>query len=270
MRVELRERTLGELLGVSLSLAADRFGALFLLLFVCNLPQVLVQAFLVPDPTPLDPALGSPVDPAAFFRDFFAAMGVWVPAALIPYPFLQTAATLVAAQAFAPEERPLSWVLRRSLRLYPRALLVLAAIGLLNVVGVCPGMFVGYFVFAAWFYVALPVAVLEDRGWLEALQRSRALARGHFGVLLALFLALHFAVPFVIAPFAALFQFAFMNSPWAIALLQGFLGMVVGVFPIVGPVVAYHHLRVVREHYDIQRLAELVDAVAPDGVGARS
>ena len=50
MHVELRERTVGEMVGLSFSMSADMFGRLFLILLITNFPYVVVQALLMPDP----------------------------------------------------------------------------------------------------------------------------------------------------------------------------------------------------------------------------
>jgi hypothetical protein len=209
----------------------------------------------------------SPTDIFAFYDEFLGSVGWWMAAAFLPYPFVQAAGALITAQSFEGEERSLISILAEALRRYGRVFLVLVALGMFNIIGICPGLLIGFLLFSAWFYVAVPIAVLEDVGWAEALQRSRALGHRFYSLTLVMFLAAQYGVFFVLAPFAFMFQMALSDYYYANVLVQSFLALVVGVIPLVAPVVTYYHLRVVKEHYDVQRLAELVPVIAERNAG---
>ena len=121
--------------------------------------------------------------------------------------------------------------------------------------------------FFLWYLLAIPVVVLERVGGMAALRRSRELGKGFFlrnaGVYLLLFVVLY--VPFVITIFGGGTLFGYLGDSLGldehtILLVSASLGGIIGALftPIftIGIVLLYYDMRVKKEAYDLQSLAD--------------
>jgi hypothetical protein len=261
----MRARSLGELVGTSFSLAADRFGPLFVVLLVCAVIPGAIQAFFIPAPPTIEAQMGqTPEEVFAWMSEFFGGFAVLLVVAAVVYPLQAGACVLIAGLPFRGQERSLRQVFGTALRRYPQLLLLSVAFGLLSVLGTFV-FCVGQFVVAAIFFVAIPVMMFEDRGWLDSLQRARALTAGHFWEVLAVHLATRLGMGFVLAPFLMIVQLLLQDHYHAMVFVQVFFQQVGETVPVVAPAVVYFHLRVVKEHHDLQVLAELIPVVGERG-----
>ncbi len=256
-RTELRERDLGELIGACLSVAADRFGPLLLVGFACYLPMLLVQGLLMPD----IPTFGATPPSFEMIAQVYVAAGAGLLIYAVLYPLELGLATWIVAPAFTGRALPWREVVRRTVRRYPALLMLSVAVGTLEGVGylfcLVPGV-----VLATWFYVASVALLLEDRGWLDALQRSRELTEGHRVWIFVVWIVVRMLLPMTGAP-AALFA-QVIPSTLGQTLIGGLVQVVFVTFALAAPVVVYYHLRVVKESLDLKILARLVDQIGAE------
>lgn len=258
MRVELRQRTIGEMAGLSFSLSADMFGPLFIILLICNLPHVFVQLFLMPD-------LNKPEgDPMVLLQRVGIAVGVMSAVSLITFPLQEGALVHLVAGPFLGERRTILGSFKAAFKRYGSILMLLLALGVITILGFFAAI-VPYFIFSAWFYVALPVMMFERVGWIQALQRARALAHGRTMECLGIFLVTRFLLPMFIGPVLLLPATVLADYYFASVLLQYLFTLMTSMIWMVAPVIAYFHLRVVKEAYDVERLADLVPLIGERG-----
>jgi hypothetical protein len=127
---------------------------------------------------------------------------------------------------------------------------------------VVPGL-----IFSLWYLFAIPVVVLERVGGMAALRRSRELGKGLYmrnvGVYLLLFVT--FFTPAYILGFGGGFLIGYSgeimgytdNQTLAASLLFGrILGTFLAPILVVGMVLLYYDMRVRKEAYNVQALAD--------------
>jgi hypothetical protein len=266
MSMELRERDLGQLLAHILEVATEQFGRLFLLQLVVGLPLLVTQLVLKPGSGLEDLRLDTPPEELLpIVATFYGELGLLALLTAVTYPIEQATAALLVRQLVDGERPDLLACLRGALRLFPRCLLLTVTLGVITTLGsmccIAPGV-----IFWTWFMVVTPVLVLEGGPWSAAFGRSRALvgginpARGgRFWEALAVYLLAAFAPAMVLTPLVM--GLSLVPSPAAQALIGHFAMITLGVIPLTAPSVLYYHLRVVREAHDVDRLADLVDAI---------
>ena len=124
-----------------------------------------------------------------------------------------------------------------------------------------------------WFVVAVPryvnvtaVVMLEGAGPLTAVRRSRELARGSALRILGLLVILFVLFMVVVLTIGGLLGGFFENSTVA-SMISSFL--IVPVYPVLGTLFTalYYDLRIRREGYDIELLAQAVGEGPADGHG---
>lgn len=266
MSMELRERDLGQLLAHILEVATEQFGRLFLLQLVVGLPLLVTQLVLKPGSGLEDLRLDTPPEELLpIVATFYGELGLLALLTAITYPIEQATAALLVRQLVDGERPDLLACLRGALRLFPRCLLLSVTLGVITTLGslccIAPGV-----IFWTWFMVVIPVLALEGGPWSAAFGRSRALvgginpARGgRFWEALAVYLLAAFAPAMVMTPLVM--GLSLVPSPAAQAIIGHFAMITFGVIPLTAPSVLYYHLRVVREAHDVDRLADLVDAI---------
>lgn len=266
MSVELRERDLGQLLAHILEVATDQFGRLFLLQLVVGMPLLVMQLVLKPGEGLANLRLDAPPEELLpVVAAFYGEIGLLGLMTAVTYPIEQATAALLVRQLVRGEQPDLRACLAGALRLWPRCLLLTVTLGVVTTLGslccIAPGV-----IFWTWFFVAMPVLVIEGGSWTAAFGRSRALVGGidpnrggRFWEALAVYLLAAFAPAMVLTPFVM--GLSLVPSQAAQAII-GHLAMITfGVLPLAAPSVLYYHLRVVREAHDVDRLADLVDAI---------
>lgn len=266
MSVELRERDLGEVIGLSFQLATEQFGRLFLLQLLVVLPGLAFQLWLQPELRP-EQVQGLPPDQAMrLLGDFIAEFMVVLLAQAVFAPLAAAAIPFIMADCFHGRPVSLPRALREGARRYPGMLLFMLTLGVLQGLGACT-LYLATALFTVWFFVSGPAMVLERISWVDAFARSRDLTAGYRWEVLALFLVTWLGPAFLIGMIAGFLEVA-VPSYWARAILAQLVGMVIGIVPLAAPTVVYYHLRVVKEAYDVERLAELVDRIGADPPGA--
>jgi MFS family permease len=150
-------------------------------------------------------------------------------------------------------------------RAAPRLLSLLGTqilVGLAVMVGflllIIPGV-----IFSLWFLIIAPVVVLEGVGGTSAMGRSRELMRGNLGKGFSLM----FVVGILCAILGAILGAIIGQIPWPHPSLAAFVQTVVPVLwlPIqTAPLILlYYDLRIRKEAFDLQKLAEALGQPAP-------
>lgn len=262
---ELRRRDLGEQIGEAFSLSAAHFGPLFLATLLFTLPVDVAWALLVP----------AEIYSMTFFADidqlmkvverFLQGLAVAGSLSLITFPLQTAACTSLAGAPFLGARPRLGPAIRDGFRVFFPMLFLQLGLTIIYFFGAF-AFLLPLLLFIAWFYVAAPVVVFEKVGWIEALQRSRKLASGHYGETLAMFVVMllvsGLGASFLVLPAHFLLGEEQFYAQYAIQVL---CTSIMALPVTVAPVVSYFHLRVVKEAYDVQRLAEFVDVVAERG-----
>jgi hypothetical protein len=134
---------------------------------------------------------------------------------------------------------------------------------------VVPGL-----IFMTMFYVTVCVLLLEKHGVFDSLGRSRELVRGEgWSVFFYIVVLVFIAVAITIGGQALLAMFTEFDTdgnPASMGALFGTwcLSVITGLFFTIGPAVVYFDLRVKKEAFDVQTLAELVDDIGRRRVAA--
>lgn len=253
MRVPLRERSFGELIGLCFSVAAGHFGVLFLLVVLLNLPGAVLGS--------INAEMSQPQEPGPLVFVMFALTLLVV---ALTAPLLQAATIRVVAGSFTGEPSPLGDCLRLALRKMWTLLGYGMVTGMIMAVGLmlcfAPGL-----IFMTWYYLGASALVIEDLGVGGAMARSKAISAGRrweilgyaivTGILFqGLIFALNFAAGLVLDP-----RFA----PWVSLPFTSLLSMPLAV----APVVYYFNLRVAREGFDLERLSTLIRSIGEGKTG---
>ncbi|MCO5165510.1 MAG: hypothetical protein M9894_03960 [Planctomycetes bacterium] len=263
MSLELRERDIGQLLAQIFSFSADQFGRLFILQCIAGLPVLVAQLVLQPG-LDLDLSFGGrPEELAPVVGAFYGKLLIVAVVAALFLPIEVVAASLLVQRLVDGQPPDLPGCLREALRRWPRCLLLTVTLGVIVALGAMCCMVPGV-VFSIWFFVVVPVFVIERTPWTGAFARSRGIVGGlsgggRFLEVLVVYLLTAFAPGMILAPiFLAL---TLIPSVSAQLILQQTLTMGAGVVMLAAPPLVYYHLRVTREAYDLQRICELVDVI---------
>ncbi len=245
MRVPLRERTFGELIGLCFSVAAGHFGVLFLLAFLMSLPGALlgsVSAETSKEPGPLLVVMT------------VLSLLVFV----LTAPIMQAATIRIVAGSFTGEPSALGACLRVALRKMWTLIGYGMVTGLLMSLGfvlcIAPGL-----MFLTWYYLGASALVIEDLRVGQAMERSKTLGDGRRWEILAyvfvtgflfqgLIFAMNAAAGYFVGPRIA---------PWVSLPFNSLLSMPAAVAPIA----YYFNLRVAREGFDLERLSTLIQDI---------
>lgn len=142
-------------------------------------------------------------------------------------------------------------------RAAPRLLRLLGAqiiVGLAVMVGfflcVVPGV-----IFTLWFWLVAPAIMLEDRGVIASLERSRELMRGNLGkgfVLWLVVIVLQFAVGGALGVILTAVPWP---HPFFAAFLQNVLQAFILPIQLAPAILLYYDLRIRKEAFDLEQLA---------------
>lgn len=250
MNVELRPRTFGENLSLCFSLGFAHFVKLFAISVLFTSPLILYTLLI------LNGAFGNVFQTPSDVLIWMSLPVLFL--TLILTPLASAASILIVAGSFTGNRPTLgqcfSVALSRMLPLIGVNFMVAIVIMLGAVLLIIPA-----FIFLTWFWMSSVVLVLERVGPTEAMGRSRELSSGYrwqiFGTIFVLGI-LQNVVDRVIQAFVpdtANIELQ-MILPWVFA-------TAVGIFMTIAPVVWYFHQRTVRESYDVEQLASLVDQI---------
>ena len=127
---------------------------------------------------------------------------------------------------------------------------IAAGIGLMVLI---PGIVV-----YVWFCMAAPVVIIEREGGFGALKRSRVLIKGFFdkGFLLVVWLTLAEAFVVILVLSLPFLIGSFAGFPSLLSFLSICLSLPVNAFRIISTTMLYYDLRIRKEGYDLQVLAQ--------------
>lgn len=256
MQVELRERSFGELIGVSVSLAVAHFPKLFLLAVVCGLPNLVMQ-FVMPQVTP-----GVQPRPDQLMLLLGATFGIMI-ISLLVYPIQQGASVLIVAGSFTGDAPSLGESVTLALRRFGGLLGLGIVVGMIVGIGfafcIVPGV-----IFLTWFYVATPALIVEEAGMQTALNRSKELSEDHRLEILGFVIVIMIMTVGPIMVVQALTELA--SIPHIAGIVVNYLlGGVVAPLMMVAPVAYYFDLRVRKDALDVDELAAFVDTIGEHG-----
>jgi hypothetical protein len=109
-----------------------------------------------------------------------------------------------------------------------------------------------------WFCLAAPVVIIEREGGFGALRRSRVLVKGFFDKAFLLIVWLTLAEAFVVILVLSLpfLVGSFPGFPSLLSLLSIWLTIPINAFRVISTTMLYYDLRVRKEGYDLQVLAQ--------------
>ncbi len=265
MQSELRRRTLGEQIGLTFSLSADLFGPLFITAVVCALPGLVIQLTLMPDVNAMQVAASMP-KLMEQMESALIAMAAMLGQTLFTIPILEATVAVIVRATYVGERPSVVAGFKLAFRRFGGMFLLKLGLSVILTLGgfTC----IGYFVFAAWFFVATPVLLFEDRSWLDALPRARALADGYTLEMLALFVLTTVAPGFILGLIILPVNLLLADYYYAQVLISWLMSIAVMIPVAVAPIVAYYNLRVTKESFDVKRLADFVQVIANRGAKA--
>ena len=109
-----------------------------------------------------------------------------------------------------------------------------------------------------WFCMAAPVVIIEREGGFGALKRSRVLIKGFFdrGFLLVVWLTLSEAFVVILVLSLPFLVGSFPGFPSLLSFLSICLSLPVNAFRVISTTMLYYDLRIRKEGYDLQILAQ--------------
>jgi hypothetical protein len=240
MRVPLRERSFGELIGLCFSVSAGHFGSLFPLALLLNVPGAVLGSLR-------EGVRGE-------FESGFVVLLAQLVFLLIA-PLFQAATIRLVVGSFTGESSSLMDCLRLAIRrLWP--LLGFGMItGLLVTFGllIClaPGL-----IFLTWYYLGPPVMVVEKKGVRDAMARSKKMSEGRRGAVFAYLLATNILFQGVCLAVEA--RLGRVLDPRIVPWLDLPFASLLSMPLVIAPTLYYINVRVAKEGLDLDRLSALV------------
>ncbi|HEX8102361.1 MAG TPA: hypothetical protein VF533_07105 [Solirubrobacteraceae bacterium] len=267
---QLRPLGIGEVLDAAFKVYRERFKTLALCVLVPTAPLAVLQVLILLsiDDSTFAPDSSSQADDAA--GTALIAFGL---TSLLSYlAFYAAAAACIRAVAGAYLDTEVTW--QESVKLGLRRMLpVLGLSILLGLVTTLtlPIFLLGVFLFIRW-SVTIPARVVEDAKWFSSIGRSWTLVGGRWWwtfllvfILVVLLVVISIVIGIIFAIPAGL---ADSTIAGAAANLVGSLAVNVIVLPLGTAVITIHYfdLRVRKEGFDLQLLADSIGTPAPAGV----
>lgn len=270
MKVELRLRTFGELVGLTFSLTFAHLPKLFGISLLFSSP-VLLYTFVVGRQ---DPAAGeqSPETLAAFLA--------LVLLQLVLMPLQQAASILLVAGSFMDRTPSLPECLAVALRKFFSLvglsiatwfIIGLPAFGAVFVAALLGSgcisfvlMLVGFTlscVLLTWYYCAPTALIVEDVGVGDAMARSVRLSEGTRLAIFFFFVTTWLLLAIVSGGGQAVVDELVPSESLANQAVDWLISVVFGLVAVVAPVAYYFNLRVQKESFDLESIGSLVDAI---------
>lgn len=258
MRVPLRERSFGELIGLCFSVPAGHFGVLFVLSILMNLPGAVMGSVNA------EMSLSQAQEPGPMA---IVLLLLTLLVMALTVPFLQATTIRIVAGSFTGEPSPLG----ECLRLAVRKMWTLIGYGMVTGLIISLGMLLCLapgFMFMTWYYLGSPAAVIEDLGIGDAMARSKALSDGKRWEILgyAIVTGILFQGISAVVGAGAAAVIDPRLAPWVSLPLTSLLSMPLAV----APVVYYFNLRVAREGFDLDRLSTLIQSIGQGKPGTQT
>ncbi len=237
----------GAVLNDALRILGRNFVTLMILTIICNAPVLAVEAIGLADNSPAVPGQREQASPTAAIA---ALLG------LICGPLLTGALSFAVFQTLRGKDPAIGEALSVGFRR------ILPLLG----VAICSGLFVGVgfllliipgLIFACMVYVASPVCVVEREGVFASMRRSRELTREYrmtiFGIL-ALMILLSFGIGMAVG-----FVAVGVGSPIFTLVATRGLQLIATAWGSTAAVVAYYHLRSIKESVDVDEIAKVFE-----------
>lgn len=252
--LELRPMGIGDILDATFRLYRDYFARYLSIALVVYVPFAVltgvVQSFQP------DPAAGPP-DPTQLTGQLgllIGSLGLYFLFAIIFLPLCNGALVHNISSAYLGEDLGTKDSYARAAPRLVRLILAQILVGLACMVGfvlcVVPGV-----IFMLWFMLTPTVVMLETRGAMASLERSRELMRGNLGKGFVLWLVIIILQMFVGGAAGAIVAVV----PWPHMFFAGFFQTVLSAFivPIqLAPLILlYYDLRIRKEAFDLEQLA---------------
>jgi hypothetical protein len=258
MTAGLRPRTAPELVDAAVAIVRREYFTLLSAFFLCLLAGGVVAGSTVFLET-ITSALGSP----------YITLPVFVLAIVAAIAMAQAMAVAIATEAYLGRHLTVMEAARRALRHFWPAVLLEQLKFIIIVLGflcfIIPGI-----VFSLWFFGTMNVLMYENVGPVEALKRSRQIAKGSLGRIFRVF-ALFSLIGLVIRVLAAV-MVAMVAGSQAANLISTCVGLLLYPFLVLTSTVMYFDLRVRKEGLDLELMAQDLGAgqeVAVNGVTVR-
>ncbi len=237
----------GQVLNDSLRILGRNFVPLMILTVICTSPVLVVNAMDLAQPDIVVPGERTARSPLEAVSRLLG---------LICTPLLTGALTFAVFQAIRGKNIAVGEALSAGFRRIVPLLGVAICSGLFVFVGflllIIPGI-----IFMCMVYVASPVCVVEQEGVFASMRRSRELTKGYrstiFGIVVLMFLltvAIGAGVGFLAFGISSV-AFTFI----AVSALQ----LVATAWAATAAVVAYYHLRSIKESIDVDEIARVFE-----------
>ena len=252
--MQMRPMSFGEILDGAFKIYRSHFVPMFLAALVCYSPFVVLGVIFAV-------ALGT-AQTGAGVAAAGIAMLVSVPLMILGVGVSWGAVTHQASQAYLGRPVTLGDGIRVG---FSRVLPLFVAMFLTGLLAIFGLLFfiVPFFIVLAMFFAVIPVVVVENRGPVDAMGRSRALSRGAWGRILGVLMVAGliaalpgYAVSFFSAASAAVADVE--PSTTMIVGTQGlklFLGALTAPFSMAATVLLYYDRRIRVEALDVQMMA---------------
>lgn len=255
-RLELRPMGVGDILDVTFRLYRDRFVQFVTIALVVYVPLAVPNALLQVQAQSFRDRLPQmrPEEALPMAGRLYANMALVLFLGFVFGALCSGALVHNASSAYLGQELG-SW--QSYTRAAPRLLRLLGAqflVGLAVLAGMCL-CFVPGIIFMLWFWLTAPVVMLEDRGAIASLERSRELMRGNLGKGFVLWILV-----FLLAGVVGLGAYAvFGLLPWPHPFFRYFLQNVLQAFvapiQLAPAILMYYDLRIRKEAFDLEQLA---------------
>jgi hypothetical protein len=121
-------------------------------------------------------------------------------------------------------------------------------------------IFIANLVMLLLYCVAAPVAIVERRGVLASLRRSRELSRGHRGTIFGAYFLFGFVMGVAVMIAGLVEDFLAFHSSRVVGFLLDTAGeVIVASYSVVLPIVLYHELREAKEGIGLDEIAAVFD-----------
>lgn len=252
----LRPLSLGELLDQTFQLYRKKF---LLFVGIAAVPRLVVLLIQVGYQAAIYSAPGSAFGPAAIGLTIVAGL-ISLVLLLIATAVSQAATTIGVSEVYLGRDITVGGAYQRIRGSMGRVTLIVFGLGLLTGIGFVLLIVPGIYLMLTW-ALAIPAAMIEDLGFAECRDRSKALvegARGRMFLIFVLVFALTYAVAFgILLPMMALAMVATGGKVTlfvtAVNQIGEFIsGSLVAPFGMIAFTLAYYDQRVRKEGFDIQ------------------
>ena len=245
----LQPITIGELFSRALRLYRENFLKLIIIVAPGAILELIIFHFIVGERYEDVRSPEGLQEPAAL-----GAMLLYGVITLFLSSITTAAGTIAISERFLGREMTVGQAYLRVLD----ALFPLAGALICFGIAVCMGLiffFIPGLIAYVWFCLAAPVVMIEGEGGLGALQRSRALVKGYFGKAFLVVAVLAMIQILVITILPNLLG-PFFKTHWLASLFSNALSLIIEPFKIATTTLLYYDLRIRKEGYDLQVMAE--------------